>query len=666
MVQIGASSAEDKKAEDTREPNAANEKQSLNFNVVDISEETEVENAKEANIFVKFMKKLSEQKLGLKRMLILQKAQGQNKEKKSFRFLEKFAKLLETLYKGKFYGLNKFAQIKGISAQKTKKLRGSLFVLFKRVEEKTAPIIAVVKAKLAPFVAPFAAKVKEKVAPIMAFGKAKAACLFAKIKSKLLCSRVYKKLHKKFHNLFGSFAASPRKMKQATFAVGGLLVLVLIVLSLFNIIEAVKVGKKAYAIMVDDRQVVMVSNQKVANAILEGYFNDQGKLSDGREVYIKERIDIVETRTGGADCLKKEEAEDIFCAAVTPMVVATAIQVNNVNVVYVGSEKEANTVLDNLKKEFIPDDEDLTVVDVKFRENVEVVTAYVELNKLQTKQGALENLLSTQNQEVETHTVKSGESLWTIARDYSTTVAALQEANPGVNPDALKLESELKLTKTVDIITIVTVIQKTQVNKIAYKTTYVTDRNLSAGVEKVTQQGKTGEEEVELQVVWENGKEVSSTRLSSVVLTAAVNKVITRGQAVTVASRSGSTGSGSGSIIWPIKGKITSRFGYRSRGYHTGIDIDGSTGDSIKAAAAGTVLYAGWCGNYGYFIKIDHGDGLQTAYAHLSKMYVSVGDTVNQGEKIAAMGNTGNSTGSHLHFEVLINGRQVNPLKYLP
>jgi len=666
MVQIGASSAEDKKAEDTREPNAANEKQSLNFNVVDISEETEVENAKEASIFVKFMKKLSEQKLGLKRMLILQKAQGQNKEKKSFRFLEKFAKLLETLYKGKFYGLNKFAQIKGISAQKTKKLRGSLFVLFKRVEEKTAPIIAVVKAKLVPFVAPFAAKVKEKVAPIMAFGKAKAACLFAKIKSKLLCSRVYKKLHKKFHNLFGSFAASPRKMKQATFAVGGLLVLVLIVLSLFNIIEAVKVGKKAYAIMVDDRQVVMVSNQKVANAILEGYFNDQGKLSDGREVYIKERIDIVETRTGGADCLKKEEAEDIFCAAVTPMVVATAIQVNNVNVVYVGSEKEANTVLDNLKKEFIPDDEDFTVVDVKFRENVEVVTAYVELNKLQTKQGALEYLLSTQNQEVETHTVKSGESLWTIARDYSTTVAALQEANPGVNPDALKLESELKLTKTVDIITIVTVIQKTQVNKIAYKTTYVTDRNLSAGVEKVTQQGKTGEEEVELQVVWENGKEVSSTRLSSVVLTAAVNKVITRGKAVTVASRSGSTGSGSGSIIWPIKGKITSRFGYRSRGYHTGIDIDGSTGDPIKAAAAGTVLYAGWCGNYGYFIKIDHGDGLQTAYAHLSKMYVSVGDTVNQGEKIAAMGNTGNSTGSHLHFEVLINGRQVNPLKYLP
>jgi len=186
MVQIGASSAEDKKAEDTREPNAANEKQSLNFNVVDISEETEVENAKEASIFVKFMKKLSEQKLGLKRMLILQKAQGQNKEKKSFRFLEKFAKLLETLYKGKFYGLNKFAQIKGISAQKTKKLRGSLFVLFKRVEEKTAPIIAVVKAKLVPFVAPFAAKVKEKVAPIMAFGKAKAACLFSK-KSKANC-----------------------------------------------------------------------------------------------------------------------------------------------------------------------------------------------------------------------------------------------------------------------------------------------------------------------------------------------------------------------------------------------------------------------------------------------------------------------------------------------
>ena len=110
---------------------------------------------------------------------------------------------------------------------------------------------------------------------------------------------------------------------------------------------------------------------------------------------------------------------------------------------------------------------------------------------------------------------------------------------------------------------------------------------------------------------------------------------------------------------------ITSRFGSRSSGYHTGLDIATSTGTPIHAAASGTVIQAGSQGSYGYLVIIDHGNGVQTYYAHCSKIYVSVGDTVETGDVISAVGSTGNSTGPHLHLEVRVNGEIKNPQNYL-
>lgn len=119
------------------------------------------------------------------------------------------------------------------------------------------------------------------------------------------------------------------------------------------------------------------------------------------------------------------------------------------------------------------------------------------------------------------------------------------------------------------------------------------------------------------------------------------------------------------SLIRPISGTITSRFGRRSRGIHTGLDIATSKGTPIKAAAGGTVSFSGRKGSYGYLVVIDHGNGVQTYYAHCSALYVSAGQSVSQGETIAAVGSTGNSTGPHLHLEVRINGVCQNPQNYL-
>lgn len=118
----------------------------------------------------------------------------------------------------------------------------------------------------------------------------------------------------------------------------------------------------------------------------------------------------------------------------------------------------------------------------------------------------------------------------------------------------------------------------------------------------------------------------------------------------------------------PVSGTISSRYGAVSSirsSSHTGLDIAASNGTPIKVVADGTVISAAYSGAYGYLVKVDHGNGVETWYAHTSKMYVKAGQKLKAGDVIAAVGNTGNSTGAHLHLEVRINGIPVNPQKYL-
>jgi murein DD-endopeptidase MepM/ murein hydrolase activator NlpD len=121
---------------------------------------------------------------------------------------------------------------------------------------------------------------------------------------------------------------------------------------------------------------------------------------------------------------------------------------------------------------------------------------------------------------------------------------------------------------------------------------------------------------------------------------------------------------GTGSFVWPTTEHLIS--GYTFSAIHPAIDIGGQIGNAVFAADSGVVVYAGWS-NYGYgnLIVIDHGNGWQTAYAHLSAFNVSCGQSVSRGIMIGALGSTGNSTGPHLHFEMSINGAKVNPLDYV-
>lgn len=131
-------------------------------------------------------------------------------------------------------------------------------------------------------------------------------------------------------------------------------------------------------------------------------------------------------------------------------------------------------------------------------------------------------------------------------------------------------------------------------------------------------------------------------------------------------SRSAAIPATGASFMRPVTGgTITSVYGRRSSGFHTGLDFATSTGTPIYASAAGTVKFAGTQGGYGKLVIIDHGNGYQTYYAHCSALYVTAGQYVNQGENISAVGSTGNSTGPHVHFEVRYNGNTQNPQNYI-
>jgi murein DD-endopeptidase MepM/ murein hydrolase activator NlpD len=146
---------------------------------------------------------------------------------------------------------------------------------------------------------------------------------------------------------------------------------------------------------------------------------------------------------------------------------------------------------------------------------------------------------------------------------------------------------------------------------------------------------------------------------------AAVAAKIQAAMAQSSSASSPSPAANPGGLAWPVQAPITSPFGMRWGRMHEGIDLGAPEGTPIHAAAAGTVIYAGWMDGYGNLTIIDHGGGIATAYGHQSSLAATNGQHVSQGQVIGYVGSTGHSTGPHLHFEVRVNGTAVDPLGYL-
>jgi len=322
------------------------------------------------------------------------------------------------------------------------------------------------------------------------------------------------------------------------------------------------------------------------------------------------------------------------------------------------SKENAKEVLQAIQDRFAKKSSGVKYESVGFAEKVMIKNVETKLGKIQKKEGALEYML-TGATEKKIHAVQDGETFSEIAKMYGLKQSELQNSNPDVIPEKLKISQELCLTQIVPVVTVQTKEIATYNETIPFEIAYENTSTLYKNEKTVKSRGNNGEKQVVAKIVRNNGVEVSRTVLNSKTLTEPTSQV------VLVGTKELPPLIGTGTFIYPIRGTLTSRYGIRWGRLHSGIDLAAPIGTNIKAADGGKVIFAGYNGSLGKCIKIDHGGGRVTLYGHCSKLFVKAGDRVFQGQHIANVGSTGHSTGPHVHFEVHINGKTKNPLNYL-
>ena len=337
---------------------------------------------------------------------------------------------------------------------------------------------------------------------------------------------------------------------------------------------------------------------------------------------------------------------------------AYGIVVDGERVATVESEKIAKDVLEAIKEIYTKGKEDKYEY-VGFAEDVKIEAYNTTLANVSSKSAALKKIKSGGQQEV-TYTVKTGDTLYGICDKLDVSLKELKKMNPKITDTmTLHIGDKFVTQQEIPLITVETVGVSVFAEAIDYKTVTKKSNNYYEGETVVIQAGKKGKVRVTARLTKQNGKTVAREDLSVETIKEPVNKVVVKGTKPVPPKK------GTGTFRKPVNAGVYAGYGMRWGRMHYGLDYAAPTGTPIYAADGGTVVSAGWSGAYGYTIVIDHGANKKTLYAHCSRLFVSAGTKVYKGQHIAAVGSTGRSTGPHCHFEIFINGANVNPSYYV-
>ena len=293
------------------------------------------------------------------------------------------------------------------------------------------------------------------------------------------------------------------------------------------------------------------------------------------------------------------------------------------------------------------------ILDMEFVETVEVYENYVNEDELSDMEEELVEV-TKEKESNKIYVVESGDCLSVIAMDHDTTVSSIVALNQLANADAIREGQELIIAVPEPDLKIRLTLGEVYEEDYTMEPVIRENDSWYTNQEVVRQEGTTGHRERNDVVVYENGLEISREMVAQNVMTESLPAIIEKGTIIPP------------TYIKPLAGgRYTSGFGRRWGRLHKGVDWACPTGTTVYASSAGTVIQASYNGGYGNNVVISHPDGRLTRYAHNSKLLVRVGQTVKQGEAIALSGNTGRSTGPHVHFEIYINGAAANPLKYI-
>lgn len=403
-------------------------------------------------------------------------------------------------------------------------------------------------------------------------------------------------------------------------------------------------GQRSYALKLDEYIINLASMEEVRQLLQAAIdkYDDEGRFvvelvrDEGRSVPV--------ITAGVVDGRKQEDAEPMPCMGA------------GIQAFLSGDMGKQDAGGEVARKNHAPG-----VLSMGFSEKIEIAETYLPKDRLTPLSNALDQVLMDQALP-DIYEVAAGDVLSEIAIKLDIPMDRIVEMNDGLANENSLLHIGDKLIVTMPEPELhVTRIEETHYEEI-YEADVIYIDNASWYTTKtvVRSQPSAGFRKITARVRYENEKEVSREILEEEIVMEAVAKIVERGTKIPP------------TYAKPVSGgRLTSGFGKRTAPTagastnHKGVDWAVPTGTAVYASCGGTVSKAGWGSGYGYVIYIDHEDGRQTRYGHLSKILVKAGQKVGQGEKIALSGSTGNVTGPHLHFEILINGSQVNPLNYL-
>ncbi|MFA9458337.1 peptidoglycan DD-metalloendopeptidase family protein [Halalkalibacter sp. AB-rgal2] len=433
-----------------------------------------------------------------------------------------------------------------------------------------------------------------------------------------------------------------------------------------------------YHVYVDDKHIGFVNDEEVVETVVQEKL-EEGKSEDLEvSLHIKEELEVIpefvfHTRS------QNETVTEILKEDLTVEAKAIAVVVEGEPAVYVASEEEADELLKEYIIQYVSekdyeaflevleeemDTSDIEVdermyTDIDFNEEVELEEATVEPSEVLSLKDAL-TLLKKGVLEEKVYEVQEGDVLGSIANDHDLTLKEFLSLNDGLEEDSLiQIGDEMNVTAYESVLDVITVQIRITEESIPYETEVKEDDSMWKGEQEVTQEGKEGTQLIEYEITERNGSLTKRDVLSEEITEEPVNRIVVKGTKETPSR-------GSGQLGWPaVGGYISSYQGNRWGRFHRGIDIARPSNYDILAADNGTVTQASSQGGYGNVVRIDHNNGVETMYAHLDSIDVSVGQTVSKGQKIGVMGQTGNSTGIHLHFEVYEDGSLRDPMDYL-
>ncbi|GGG71610.1 M23 family metallopeptidase [Paenibacillus radicis (ex Gao et al. 2016)] len=293
---------------------------------------------------------------------------------------------------------------------------------------------------------------------------------------------------------------------------------------------------------------------------------------------------------------------------------------------------------------------------VQFVEDVKTTDVSIDPSKIANADDLYKQLIQGSIQPTK-YTVQQGDCIGCIAEKFDISPQVIYDNNRWIEEDKIKAGDVLDLTVLQPEITVKTIENVVETVKIEPQVEIQKNASMRAGETKTIREGTSGQKRLTYRIVKQNGYLVSEELVDSEVLVKAIPSIIVKGTKVIL-------GEGTGKFAVPVSNwSLSSKYGQRWGRSHKGIDITGNK--TIKASDNGVVTFVGTKNGYGNTVIIDHKNGYETLYGHLSSFDVKVGDIVEKGDKIAIMGSTGRSTGVHLHFEIHKNGSVQNPLTYL-